>query len=406
LYQSIAIQPKENDKMKITDVSLLRVHGRYNGPTFPPGNRQARQIDIYPEFNTGSVNTPIAGAALQALYIQIQTDEELSGFFGPIEDWQAFHIQHTLRPFLLGRDPLATELLYDQMIRLDRHGRSGLFMTAVSVVDCALWDVKGKAWNQPVYRLLGGPTRPAVPAYASMLGFSTEPDPAAALAKEYKAKGYTAQKWFFRYGPGDGAEGMSKNLAMAQAVRDALGPHYQLMFDAFMGWDLTYASQMVRELEPIRPFWVEEPIPPERVSEFRKLKAVASVPIATGEHVYTRWQTKELLVNGAVDVLQNDPDWTGGITEQMKVCALASSFEVPVIAHGHSLLPALHVAGAQSPAAVPRVEYLVRYQESKQYFHNPIYRPENGDVVLPTLPGLGMVLDEGRIESREVVSYS
>lgn len=392
--------------MKITDVALFRVHGHYSGPTFPPGHRQARQIDIYPEFNTGSVNSPQAGAALHGLYVEIQTDAGLTGFFGPIEDWQGFHIQHSLRPFLIGRDPLATELLYDQMIRLDRHGRSGFFMTAVSAVDCALWDLKGKAWNQPVYRLLGGPTRPAVPAYASMLGFATEPQPAAALAKAYQAMGYTAQKWFFRYGPGDGAEGMSKNLAMAQAVRDAVGPHYQLMFDAFMGWDLTYASQMLRELEPIRPFWVEEPIPPERVTEFRKLKAVASVPIATGEHVYTRWQTKELLVNGAVDVLQNDPDWTGGITEQMKLCALASSFEVPLIAHGHSLLPALHVAGAQSPAAVPRVEYLVRYQESKQYFHNPIYRPENGNVVLLTLPGLGMVLDEERIEGREVVKYA
>jgi L-alanine-DL-glutamate epimerase-like enolase superfamily enzyme len=89
----------------------------------------------------------------------------------------------------------------------------------------------------------------------------------------------------------------------------------------------------------------------------------------------------------------------------VKVCALASSFEVPVIAHGHSLLPALHVAGAQSPAAVPRVEYLVRYQEVKQYFHAPIYRPENGAIALPALPGLGMVLDGDKIEARTVVVY-
>ena len=391
--------------MKITDVVLFRISGRYTGPQFAPGSRQAKALDIYPEFNMDG-DTSLTERPISALYVEIQTDEGVSGFFGPIEEPNAFTIRHSLRAFLIGRDPLATELLSDQMLRMDRHGKSGYFVTGASAIDIALWDLKGKAWGQPVYRLLGGPTRPAVPAYASMLGFSTAPEDAAKLAGEYKAKGYTAQKWFFRYGPADGAEGMSKNLAMAQAVRDAVGPHYQLMFDAFMGWDLTYASQMLRELEPIRPFWVEEPIPPERVTEFRKLKAVASVPIATGEHVYTRWQTKELLVNGAVDVLQNDPDWTGGITEQMKLCALASSFEVPLIAHGHSLLPALHVAGAQSPAAVPRVEYLVRYQESKQYFHNPIYRPENGNVVLPTLPGLGMVLDEERIEGREVVKYA
>ena len=392
--------------MKITDVALLRVSGRWNGPTFPPGDRQAQQLDIYPTFNRRAAGAGYQpGAQIHALYVEIQTDEGLSGIFGPIEEWQAFPIYKTLRPFLIGCDPLATEILHDQMVRMDRHGRSGLFMTAVSAIDIALWDLKGKAWGLPIYQLLGGPTRPAVPAYASMLGFSVEPAQAASVAQEYKTLGFTAQKWFFRYGPGDGAEGMAKNLALARAVREAVGAYYQIMFDAFMGWDVTYAIAMVRALAPLNPAWMEEPIPPERVAELRKIREAAPVPIATGEHVYTRWQTKELLVSGAVDVLQNDPDWTGGITEQVKICALASAFETPVVAHGHSLLPALHVAGAQSPAVVPRVEYLFRYQENKQFFHNPIYRPENGAVTLPTLPGLGLVLDEAKIEQREVITY-
>ena len=243
------------------------------------------------------------------------------------------------------------------MARMDRHGRSGLFMTAISAIDCALWDLKAKVLDLPVYRLLGGPTRPAVPAYASMLGFPISPDEAAAIALAYKSQGYGAQKWFFRYGPGDGEAGKTKNFEMAAAVRDAVGPEYKLMFDAFMGWDTTYAIEMVRLLNPLHPTWVEEPVPPERVGALRKIREAAPVPIATGEHIYTRWQAKELLVNGAVDFLQNDPDWTGGISELTKVCALASSFETPVVAHGHSLLPALHVAGAQSPATVPFVEY-------------------------------------------------
>jgi L-rhamnonate dehydratase len=99
--------------------------------------------------------------------------------------------------------------------------------------------------------------------------------------------------------------------------------------------------------------------------------------------------------------VQADPDWTGGISELVKICTLASAFEVPVIAHGHSLLPALHVAAAQSPQTVPMVEYLVRYQEHKQFFHAPIYRPVHGTVSLPDLPGLGIVLDEAKIETRE-----
>jgi L-alanine-DL-glutamate epimerase-like enolase superfamily enzyme len=393
--------------MKITDVSLFQVRGRWTGPNFPPGDRQAKQIDVYPEYNPPAEVEKWAESIepRRSTYVEIKTDEGVSGLFGPIQEPQAFVIERSLRPFLMGRDPLANELLLDQMIRLDRHGRSGLFMTGVSAVDCALWDLKGKAWGQPIYRLLGGPTRDSISAYASLLGFSIEPGAAAAVAREYKEKGFKAQKWFFRYGPGSDQEGKEKNLAMAYAVREAVGPHYTLMFDAFMGWDVAYAMEMVRALEPIHPTWMEEPVPPERVGQLRKIRKAARVPVATGEHVYTRWQVKELLVNEALDVIQTDPDWTGGITELVKICALGSSFEVPVIAHGHSLLPALHVAGAQSPTTVPMVEFLIRYQEIKQFFHKPIYRPEEGSVKLPELPGLGLVFDEEKIEAREVIKF-
>jgi L-alanine-DL-glutamate epimerase-like enolase superfamily enzyme len=391
--------------MQITDVHLFAVHGPWTGPTFPPGNRQAQPLDLYPEFNQPQPHQAPSPPPqrIQAVYVQILTDATISGLFGPIEPSQAYLIKQMLRPFLIGRDPLATEVLLDQMIRLHRHGRAGMFMTAISAVDCALWDLKGKAWGQPVYRLLGGPTRTTTPAYASMLGFSTEPTAAAAVARSYQEQGFPAQKWFFRHGPGDGSAGLARNLALAEALRAALGPHYPLMFDAFMGWDLPYAIEMVRALAPVRPTWMEEPVPPERVGALRQIRQAADVPIATGEHVYTRWQVKELLVGEAVDVVQVDPDWTGGISELVKICALTSAFELPMIAHGHSLLPALHVAAAQSPQTVPMVEYLVRYQEQKQFFHAPIYRPTNGALSLPDLPGLGIVLDEAKIEAREAL---
>ena len=391
--------------MKITDILIFQVSATWDGGDLP-NHRQALQMDIYPEMNQPK-HADHSGDARQirSLYVEVQTDEGISGLFGPIQRGQAFVIANDLRPFLIGRDPLATELLYDQMIRLNRHGRSGMFMTGVSPIDCALWDLKGKAWGQPIYRLLGGPTRPAVPAYASMLGYSIEPEAAAETALDFKAQGYQAQKWFFRYGPGHGTESMAKNLAMARAVREAVGADYMLMFDAFMSWNVQYASKMVQALEPLNPVWMEEPVPPERVGELRKIREASQVPIASGEHVYTRWQTKELLVNQAVDWLQNDPDWTGGITELTKIVALASAFEVPLIAHGHSLLAALHVAGAQSPAAVPMVEYLITKQPIKQFFHGPVYAPDNGRVALPEMPGLGLALDEEKIERREIIQF-
>lgn len=392
--------------MKIKDVVLLKVYGTWHEEPSPEGSRQAQALDIYPEFNAKEWS-PRSGEPqpVHEIYVQIQTDAAMTGIFGPIDAYQASIIYTFLTPFLIGRDPLATELLHDQMLRLHRHGRSGMFMTAVSPVDCALWDLKGKVWGQPVYRLLGGPTRLTVPAYASMLGYSVKPEAATRTAKAFKEKGFTAQKWFFRYGPADGAEGKERNIVLVQALRQTLGPYYTLMFDAFWGWDGRYATEMLKAMEPYNVTWLEEPIPPERVGAFRRLKAGTSVPVATGEHVYTRWQVKELLVADAIDVVQTDPDWTGGITELVKICTLCSAFEVPVVAHGHSLLAALHVAGAQSPSTVPYVEYLFRHQARKQFFHAPFYAPEGGTITLPDTPGLGFALDERKIEKMEILTY-
>ena len=389
--------------MKILDIIVIEVTASREPQ---PGRQlQCLPLQIYPDVEHPDPPNKATPGTISAMYVEVQGDDGVSGIFGPIDRHQAFIIVNDLRNFLIGRDALATEYLYDLMIRLNRHGRSGLFMTGVSAIDCALWDLKGKAWNQPIYRLLGGPTRSSLPAYASMLGFSVEPEQAARLAKEYQSKGFHAQKWFFRYGPAAGAEGMAKNIAMAQAIREAVGPDYMLMFDAFMSWNLSYATKMLQALEPINPTWMEEPIPPERVSEFVKLKASSRVPIATGEHVYTRWQSKELLVNGAVDYLQNDPDWAGGITELVKICALASAFEVPVVAHGHSLLSALHVAGSQSPAVVPMVEYLINHQPNKQFFHKMQYAPESGSIKLPLASGLGLELADAKIEKRKRIVF-
>ncbi len=391
--------------MKISDVQLFELSGQWNGPQFPPGDRQARPLDIYPEFNIHENYHLKSGDLKTDIYLEIHTDDGLVGLFGPIESYQAYLIASILRPFLLGRDPLAVEVLNDQMLRMHRHGRSGMFVTAISSVDCALWDLRGKWANQPVYKLLGGPTRAEVPAYASMLGSSVEPELAAQAALEVKDQGYSAQKWFFRYGPGDGEAGKSKNLAMARAVRAAVGDEYPLAFDAFMGWDEPYAADMFKAMEPVHPLWIEEPLFPERTGSLAKVRARSSIPLATGEHVYTRWQVKELLAGQAVDVLQTDPDWTGGISEQVKICVLASAYDVPVYAHGHSLLPALHIAAAQPPSVVPMVEYLLRHQANKQFFFNPQYIPINGKIALPALPGLGIRLDESKIQIKHRLIY-
>lgn len=392
--------------MKIASVSLFEVTMKWKSATTPTEDRQVVPLDLYPEFNRPFAMHPAEGSTIRSIFVEVTTDEGASGLYGPIDSQQAFIIESLLSPFLVGKDPLAVEALHDQMLRLHRHGRTGLFLTGLSAVDLALWDLKGKIFQLPVYRLLGGPTRPAVPAYASMLGASTEPAQAAAKAAAMQSEGYAAQKWFFLHGPGSGQEGLEKNLAMAFAVREAVGSHYPVAFDAFNGWTEPYAIEMLRKLEPVNPLWVEEVLPPERVGSLAKIRAASRVPLATGEHAYTRWQVKELLLQGALDYVQTDPDWAGGITEQVKICALASSFDIPVVAHGHSLLPALHIAAAQSPAAVPMVEYLVNLQEVKQVLFRDMIAPAGGLLELPQQPGLGLVIDEAKIDGRRAITWS
>lgn len=388
--------------MKITELRLFRVEA--DGPAWAFEDRAVEALDLYPGLGRPSAGARSVSSSLSATYVEVATDEGLSGHYGPIDPRQAFLIEHDLSELLRGADPLATALLHDQMLRLNRHGRAGMFVNAISSIDNALWDLRGKASNEPVYRLLGGPTRDRIPAYASMLGYSVEPERAATVAFEHQQRGFGAQKWFFKHGPAAGRDGLEANLAMARAVREAVGGGYPLMFDAFMGWDVTYATDMLRGLENVDPFWVEEPVPPERVSAFRRLAASSRVRLATGEHAHTRWQFKELLDSGAIGVIQADQDWAGGITEQLHVCSLCSAYDVPLIAHGHAVPAALHVAASQSPQTVPMVEYLVLIQERNQFFHRTIYRPENGTIGLPTAPGLGIDLDESKVERRRDLS--
>jgi L-rhamnonate dehydratase len=387
----------------IVDVRLFRVEGE--GAAQEWEDQSVRALDLYPERLAASHDSLTTSPHVSAVYLQILADQGSSGHYGPIDQRQAFLVGSELRDLLVGSNPLATERIHDEMLRVHRHGRAGLFVTAISAVDNALWDLRGKVSGEPVYRLLGGPTRDSVPAYASMLGFSVEPERAAAVAREYQRRGFTAQKWFFKYGPSAGSEGMRRNLSMARAVREAVGPGYRLMFDAFMGWDSTYAADMARGLEAVEPFWLEEPLPPEQVAAFRRLAASSSVRLATGEHAHTRWQVKELLDSGAIGVVQADPDWAGGISEQRHICSLCSAYDVPVVAHGHTVPAALHVAASQSPQTVPMVEYLVRVQERTQYFQKTAYRPVDGALRLPTDPGLGIDLDPAKIVSRRELTF-
>lgn len=387
--------------MKISAVRCFQVSGPANIP--PNEERQVGMLDVYPEFAARPVSRQVT-TRLTATYVQIDADDGANGLFGPIFPETGVIILKKLAPHLVGQDPLAYERVWDVLYRQDRHSRKGYEMMAISAVDCALWDLRSKALGLPIYRLLGGPTRQRVDCYASMLGHSLDLDRVRERARDAVERGFKAQKWFFRYGPSDGLEGMEKNIALVRAVREAVGPNVEIMLDCWMGWDATYAIRMLERIAEFHPRWLEEPVPADRIDDLAAIRRSTRVPIATGEHEYTRWGFLHLLRDEAVDVIQSDPDWCGGISELVKICTLASAFGRQVIPHGHSIHAAVNVIAAQPPAICPMAEYLLLAQQSKQHFHTRVMQPEGGSIALPTTPGLGIEIDEAKVDERVELS--
>lgn len=344
-------------------------------------------------------------SSVSALYLKILTDAGLEGLYGPIDAEAAFVVDRQLRPFLIGKDPLAGEALWDQMFRLNRHSRRGHFMMGISAVDNALWDLRGRYFNAPVWRLLGGPTRSAVEVYGSCLGYSVEPEAAAAVAARLASEGYRHQKWFLAYGPGDGTAGLEKNVALVRALRQAVGDDVELMFDAFMGWDFNYALAWAKQVEQYRPRWIEEAFHPEKLQSFVELRRATSIPVASGEHIYNRWEVNDYLRAGALNVVQCDPEWCGGVSELVRIATVASLFDAQLIPHGHSLHAALHVIAAQSPMTCPLAEYLIHKMSYYYLFEKDPPRVERGRIRLPERPGFGIELDETKIEKRTLVQW-
>jgi L-rhamnonate dehydratase len=228
--------------LKITDLEFTEYTAHYDATAGVNGQYQVNPLDVYDELRRSPYQDVPGGTksrVIKAIYLQVKTAEGVNGVYGPIERDVALTVLEELRTFVIGKDALAGETLWDQMYRSHRHSRAGLILMAISAVDNTLWDLRGRYYGVPVYRLLGGPTRPSVEAYASCLGFSLEPEAVKKRCLLVKDQGYRYQKWFLAYGPGSGPEGMRKNVEIVRILRETLGNDTELMFDTFSGWDLS-----------------------------------------------------------------------------------------------------------------------------------------------------------------------
>src|SRR5690349_5302795 len=327
-----------------------------------------------------------------AMLVEIETDNGLVGWgecYGPARMTAA--VVESIAPWLVGEDPLRTDHLWQMVYaRLRDHGQKGLVIQGLSGVDIALWDIKGKHFGVPVHRLLGGPLRSKVRAYATGLYRRKSGDPLRYLAEEaagYVGEGFTAVKLKVGFG-------VNEDAAVTRAVREAIGQRTALMVDANHAFDAVAAIRLGRMIEEHDIGWFEEPVPPEDLAGYRAVKAALNIPIAGGECEFTRYGFRELLTSRAVDIVQPDTCAAGGLSECKKIADMAEAFGVRYNPHvwgtGIAIaasLQLLAVLPAHTPHSLAPLQPMLEFDRTEHpirqaLLRNPIEH-ENGSVRVP-----------------------
>ena len=234
--------------------------------------------------------------------------------------------------FLVGKDPMSTEKIWDMMRRASSpYGTSGIQSYAISAVDNAVWDLKGKLLQKPVYEILGGPVKDKIFCYASntMLKYKTSD-----YMDWFLELGFKAVKVFLRHGPEEGISGLNKNVEIVAATRSKIGPDVELAVDSWMSLNIEYAVRISEALKPYNIKWLEDYFLPEDMDSYNKLRQrIPTQTLATGEHWYTIHPFAEAAGKGLVDILQPDIQWVGGVTACLRICHIAEAHGLTVIGH-------------------------------------------------------------------------
>jgi L-alanine-DL-glutamate epimerase-like enolase superfamily enzyme len=331
---------------------------------------------------SGSAFVGVSWSHIDTLLLRVVTDSGLEGWgegFGHATcPATAAVIQSQLGPAALGADARDIRGLMARMAQqLHLFGRNGPHLYALSALDIALWDLAGKAAGLPLWRLLGGAPVGTLPAYASLLRYN-EPSTVAKAAARAAALGYAAVKLH------------EIDVPATQAARDAIGPDLPLMLDVNCPWTVAEAEEMARRLAPCRLAWLEEPVwPPENHRGLARLRRAAPMPIAAGENACGLHDFRNLFAAGALDIAQPSVAKIGGITEMLKIAALAEAHGVRLVPHcayfGPGFLASLHLAPVIAPAAP--FEHLFATLEASPY--HDLVLAANGRVTIPAAPGLG-----------------
>jgi len=361
----------------------------------------------------GTLDKPIqfgigAFPTFSATLVEVATDDGITGVGECIvrkaPQVTKMVVEQMLAAVLVGRDPHDVEGLWDEMFQQLRgwgHYR-GFVFEAISGIDTALWDILGKAAGAPVYKILGGAGRSRVPCYASSVYFDEIPS-MVAQAREQVAGGHSGIK--VKIGRSRALGGRRTDVASVKAIREAVGAGVDIMLDVNSAYDAATAIKVCRQLEDDDIAWIEEPVPPDDLDGYQRVREGQSIPVAAGESEFGVFGFRELIRRRAIDIVQPDVARVGGFTGARRVGALVHAFNLRYAPHtgfsaGVSHLASLHVA-----AAVPNLmtyEYFFAPNPLRDLFTEPFPTPVEGFIDVPTRPGLGLELDERIIRKFEV----
>ncbi|MFE5294588.1 galactonate dehydratase [Isoptericola sp. NPDC056618] len=350
------------------------------------------------------------------LFLKIETDEGIVGWGEPVLEGRAASVAaavEELSDYLVGKDPRHIEDHWTVLYRSGFYRGGGVHMSALAGIDQALWDIKGKALGVPVHELLGGRVRDRIKVYSWIGG--DRPAETAAAAREAVGRGFSAVKM---NGPEemqylDTWDKVERVVANVAAVREAVGPDVGIGVDFHGRVHRPMARVLLEALEPYHLMFVEEPVLSEHVDGIADVLRASSTPIALGERLYSRWDFKDVITSGVVDVIQPDLSHAGGITEVRKIAAMAEAYDIAVAPHcplGPIALAACLQLDAVTYNAVIQEQSLgIHYNTSNDlldYVVDPsVFAYSDGSVEIPRGPGLGIEVDEDYVRERAAVGH-
>lgn len=351
------------------------------------------------------------------LFLKITTDEGIVGWGEPVIEGKARTVQTAvdeLMEFLIGKDPMMIEDHWQVMYRGGFYRGGPILMSAIAGIDQALWDIKGKYFNAPIYQLLGGACRDSIRVYSWIGG--DHPSDVGRAAKAVVDVGFTAVKmngtnelqYIGSYREIDAA------VARIAEVRSAVGPDIGIGVDFHGRVHKPMAKVLAQELEPYRPMFIEEPVLPENNEALREIAAHTNIPIAVGERMFSRWDFKKALSEGYIDIIQPDVSHAGGITECKKIAAMAEAYDVALAPHcplGPIALAACLQLDATCHNAVIQEQSLgIHYNQGTDlldYLTDPsIFDYRNGSVSIPQGPGLGITVNEDHVRKMALQGHN